>query len=129
MKFVKIDNFVLMKTGKTQNDLELESNVIQESVNRHCFDNTPVVFNLDQDFKDYRDKDTVISFIEKNEIGFIIPNTGKFDGTYVTGDVMLQEEFANRTHFDNWMIVYDKDKGYFNYNSCELFSSEEKVIE
>ena len=75
--------------------------------------------------KDYKDNNIVENFVREKVIGVVLPDTVNFDGLYVTGDVMLQEEFTNRTHFDNWCIEYDKDKRYFSYKSCELFSREE----
>lgn len=126
MRFKKVYGFQLMKVGKTQNTLELDEDIIKESVIHHVFDNAPIVFNENQNFKDYRNDKDVENFVREKVVGVILPDTVDFDGLYVTGDVMLQEEFANRTHFDNWCIEYDKDKCYFGYNSCELFSKEEQ---
>ena len=125
MRFKKVYGFELMKVGKTQNTLELDEDIIEESVIHHVFDNALIVFNENQNFKDYRNNDDVEKFVREKVIGVVLPDTVDFDGLYVTADVMLQEEFANRTHFDNWCIEYDKDKCYFGYNSCELFSKEE----
>ena len=125
MRFKKVYGFELMKVGKTQNTLELDEDIIEESIIHHVFDNAPIVFNESQKFKDYRNNDDVENFIKEKVIGVILPDTVDFDGFSVTADVMLQEEFANRTYFDNWCIEYDKDKCYFGYNSCELFSKEE----
>lgn len=126
MRFVKIQGFKIMKAGKTKNSFELSEDIIEESVIHQTFDNAPIVFNEKQNFKDYRDDDEVEKFIRKNVIGVVLPDTVSFNGVDVTADVMLQEEFANRTHFDNWCIDYDKDKPYFVYQSCELFNKDEE---
>lgn len=125
MRFKKIFDFALMKAGITQNGLEVGEDVIEEAVVHHVFDNAPIVFNENEEFKDYRDNDVVNNFIRQKVIGVVLPDTVDFDGLYVTGDVMLQEEFANRTHFDNWCIEFNEDKSSFRYDSCELFSKEE----
>ena len=125
MRFKKVYGFKLMKIGKTQNTLELDEDIIKESVIHHVFDNAPIVFNENQNFKDYRNNDDVKNFVREKVIGVVLPGTVDFDGLYVTTDVMLQEEFTNRTYFDNWCIKYDKDKCHFGYNSCELFSKKE----
>ena len=128
MRFVKVNGFKLMKVGKTHNTLELDEDIIKESLIHHVFDNAPIVFNENKNFRDYRDNNVVEKFIKENVIGVILPGTVNFDGLYVTADVMLQEEFENRTQFDNWSIImYKKDDCYFYYNSCELFSKGEKI--
>lgn len=128
MRFVKVNGFKLMKVGKTHNTLELDEDIIKESLIHHVFDNAPIVFNENKNFRDYRDNNVVEKFIKENVIGVILPGTVNFDGLYVTADVMLQEEFENRTQFDNWSIIMqEKDKCYFYYNSCELFSKGEKI--
>ena len=69
MRFKKVYGFELMKVGKTQNDLELDKDVIEESVIHHVFDNAPIVFNENQNFKDYRNDDDIeIYFKEKVDI-------------------------------------------------------------
>lgn len=125
MRFKKVYGFDLMKAGMTQNGLELREDIIEESIVHHAFDNAPIVFNENEAFKDYRDNDVVDNFIRQKVIGVVLPDTVDFDGLYVTGDVMLQEEFANRTHFDNWCIEFNEGKSSFRYDSCELFSKEE----
>lgn len=126
MKLKKVNVFRIMKVGKTQNELELSEDIIKESVIHHVFDNAPIVFNDKQSFTDYTDSDVVEAFINTEVIGVILPDTVDFNGIDVTADVMLIEEFANRTHFDNWCINYDKNKLWFDFNSCELFSKDEQ---
>lgn len=128
MRFVKVYGFEILKVGKTQNSLVLSREVVEESVIHNVFDNAPIVFNENQNFKDYRNNDDVENFIKEKVIGVVLPDTVEFNGFKVTADVMLQEEFANRTHFDNWCIDYDKNKPYFYYQSCELFSKEEGEV-
>ena len=125
MRFKKIYGFILMKAGTTQNGLEVGTDIIKESIIHHEFDNAPIVFNENQSFKDYRDNVAVDNFIRQKVVGVVLPDTVDFDGIHVTGDVMLQEEFVNRTHFDNWCIEFDENKSSFRYNSCELFSKKE----
>lgn len=125
MRFVKVYGFELMKVGKTQNTLELNEDLIEESVIYHVFDNKPIVFNENQNFKDYRDDDVVEKYMREKVVGVILPDTVDFNGFSVTADVMLLEDFKDRTHFDNWCIQYDKDDCYFTYQCCELFSKEE----
>ena len=48
-----------MEIGKTQNTLELDEDIIEEFVIHHVFDNAPIVFNENQNFKDYRNNDDV----------------------------------------------------------------------
>ena len=40
MRFKKVYGFKLMKVGKTQNTLELDEDIIEESVFHHVFDIT-----------------------------------------------------------------------------------------
>ena len=54
-----------MKVGKTQNTLELDEDIIEESVIHHVFDNAPIVFNENQNFKDYRNSDDVKNFVRE----------------------------------------------------------------
>lgn len=127
MKSNRVTNPTSFSLWIVDNTLELDEDIIEESVIHHVFDNAPIVFNENQNFKDYRNNDEVEIFVREKVVGVILPDTVDFDGLYVTADVMLQEEFANRTHFDNWCIEYDKDKCcYFNYQNCELFSKEEQ---
>ena len=126
MRFKKVCMFELMKVGKTQNGLELDREVIEESVANRVFDNAPIVLNDNQNFKDYRNNNEVDIFTRKEIIGVILPDTVDFNGYSVTADVMLLEEFANRTHFDNWCIEYEKGDLYFKYGHCELFSTNEE---
>ena len=122
MRFVKIPNFELMKKGTSMNGrLTLNEDIIEESVIHNVFDNAPIIYNEHQTLKDYRDEEIVENFYREKCIGVILPDTVDFNGFDVTGDVVLLEEFKNRTHFDNWYIEYDKDKPYFKYLSCELF--------
>lgn len=126
MKYVKVHGFKLMRSGKTHNNYEVKEDDIEEAVIHHVFDSAPIVFNENQNFKDYRNDDNVEDFIREKVIGFVLPDTVDFNGFEVTGDVMLQEDFTDRTHFDNWCIEWDRDKHcYFNYCSCELFSKDE----
>lgn len=125
MRFKKVYGFDLMKVGKTQNSLELDEDIIEQAVVDHAFDNAPIVFNENESFKDYRDDEVVDNFFREKVIGVVLPNTVEFHGSYVTADVMLLEEFADRTHFDNWQIVLNEEKTTFRYDSCELFSKEE----
>lgn len=126
MRFKKVYDFELMKVGKTQNDLVLDEDVIEESVVNRVFDNAPIVFNDNQNFKDYRNNNEVDIFTREKVIGVVLPDTVDFNGYSVTADVMLSEEFANRTHFDNWCIEYEKGDLYFNYGHCELFGTSEE---
>ena len=68
MRFKKVYGFKLMKVGKTQNTLELDEDIIEESVIHHVFDNAPIVFNENQNFKDYRNNDDVENFVRENVI-------------------------------------------------------------
>lgn len=126
MRFKKVYGFELMKVGKTQNDLELDEDVIEESVVHRVFDNAPIVFNENQNFKDYRNDDDIDNYFKGKVVGVILPDTVDFNGYWVSADVMLLEEFANRTHFDNWCITYEKGDCYFKYNQCELFGMNEE---
>lgn len=126
MRFKKVYEFELMRVGKTQNDLELDEDVIEESVVHRVFDNAPIVFNDKEIFKDYRNNDDVETFVREEVIGVVLPDTVDFNGYSVTADVMLLEEFASRTHFDNWCIKYEKGDCYFEYGHCELFSTNEE---
>lgn len=126
MRYVKVHGFELMRSGKTHNDYVVNEGDIEEAVIHHVFDGAPIVFNENQNFKDYRDNDNFEDFVKEKVVGVVLPDTVDFNGFEVTGDVMLQEDFADRTHFDNWCIEWDTDKRcYFNYCSCELFSNEE----
>lgn len=109
MRFVKIPNFELMKKGTTMNGLTLNEDIIEESVIHNVFDNAPIIYNEHQTLKDYRDEEIVENFYREKCIGVILPDTVDFNGFDVIGDVMLLEEFKNRTHFDNWYIEYDKE--------------------
>ena len=126
MRFKKANKFVLMEAGRNRNGFEINEDVIEESIINHAFDGAPIVFNESQSFTDYRNDEDVEKFIKEKMIGVVIPGTVDFNSFDVFGDVMLQEEFANRTHFDNWCIEYDKDYNYrFKYISCELFDKKE----
>ena len=125
MRFKKVYDFELMSVGKTQNDLELDEDIIEESVIHHVFDNAPIVFNENQNFKDYRDDNDIENYFKGKVVGVVLPGTVDFNGYWVSADVMLLEEFADRTHFDNWCIEYEKSDSYFNYSHCELFSTNE----
>lgn len=125
MRFKKVYEFELMKVGKTQNGLEIDEGIIEESVIHRTFDGAPIIYNECQNFKDYRNNEDVDQFIKEKVVGVVIPGSVDFNSYSVTADVMLLEEFANRTHYDNWCIDYDKDKCWFNYSHCELFSMEE----
>jgi len=105
---------------------EIITNVIEESVVQRVFDNAPIVFNENQNFKDYRNNDDVEIYFKEKIVGVVLPNTVDFNGYSVTANVMLLEEFANRTHFDNWCIEYEKGDCYFKYNQCELFGTDEE---
>lgn len=126
MRFKKVYGFRLMEVGKTQNDLELDKDVVEESVVYHTFDNAPILFNENQNFKNYKNDDEVNKYFAGKVIGVVIPDTVDFNGYDVTADVMLLEEFANRTHFDNWSISYEKGDSHFNYCHCELFSMDKE---
>jgi hypothetical protein len=114
-----------MEVGKTPNGLELDRETIELSIVHRVFDNAPIVFNENQNFKDYRDNDNIEKYFIEKVVGVIIPDTVDFNGYDVTADVMLLEKFANRTHFDNWCIEYEKDDSYFKYRQCELFDTNE----
>lgn len=125
MRFKKVYDFELMRVGKTQNDLKLDEDVIELSVVHRVFDNAPIVFNENEYFKDYRNSDDIENYFIGKVVGVVIPDTVDFNGYSVTADVMLLEEFANRTHFDNWCIECEEGDLYFKYNHCELFSASE----
>lgn len=127
MRFKKVYGFELMRIGETQNDLVLDEDVIEESVIHHVFDNAPIVFNENQKFKDYRNDDDIEIYFKEKVVGVVLPDTVDFNGYFVTADVMLLEEFANRSYFDNWCITYEKGDCYFKYNHCELFRKEETL--
>ena len=125
MRFKKVYGFELMRVGETQSGLILDEDVIEESVIHHVFDNAPIVFNENQNFKDYRNDNDIEKYFKGKVVGVILPDTVDFNGYDVTADVMLLEEFADRTHYDNWCIEYEKGDCYFRYNQCELFSIDE----
>lgn len=126
MRFIKVTNFEIMRVGKTQNTLKITKSAIQKCMKLYGFNNAPIVFNNNQEFKDYRDNDTVDNFQREKCIGVIIGDIvfDELSGS-VFASVMLQEEFRSRKHFDNWQIDYDKEDDDFKYCACELFSPEE----
>ena len=123
MKLIKIENFELMRVGITQNGLDITKELIEQLIERHEFDNAPVVFNSQQQFRDYRDDDIVRDFCYDQCIGYVLQDTVRFDGVKVTAAVMLDSSFLNRTHYDNWCIQMDGSK--CEYQHCELFYKEE----
>lgn len=124
VRFEKVHGFQLMKVGRIENNSP-NKDIIEESIIHHVFDNAPIIYNQNENFKDYRDNNIVEKYVRENVVGVILPNTVNFDGLYVTADVMLLKEFSNRTHFDNWGIEYEKGDCYFNFCFCELFSINE----
>ena len=126
MGWKKVYGFELMRVGETQNNLVLDKKVIEESVSHCVFDYAPILFNKNQNFKNYKNDDEVNDYFVGKVVGVVISDTVKFDGHSVTADVALLEEFANRTHFDNWSISYEKGDSYFDYCHCELFSMDEE---
>lgn len=123
MEFTKIENFELMRVGITPNGLDITKELIDNLIERHEFDNAPVVFNSQQQFRDYRVDDIVRDFRYDQCIGYVLRDTVRFDGVKVTATVMLDDSFANRTHYDNWCIQMDGSE--CEYQHCELFYKEE----
>lgn len=117
MKFVKVEKFKLMHIGTTMNGLEITEEAAIKAVK--SFYGKPIIYNENQNLRDYRNNDEVNSYYKDRCIGVILPETvGGKDG-YVFGDVMLLEEFANKTEYDNWLIQYED--GDFTYCACEIF--------
>lgn len=122
MEFTKIENFELMRVGITPNGLDITKELIDNLIERHEFDNAPVVFNSQQQFRDYRVDDIVRDFRYDQCIGYVLRDTVRFDGVKVTATVMLDDSFTNRTHYDNWCIQMDGPE--CEYQHCELFYKE-----
>lgn len=126
MKFVEIDDFEIMRVGKTRNDLVITEDSIYNCYKNRGFVNRPIILNRNQEFKDYTNDEIVNKFTQDQCIGYITENVNYNPWTGIlTARVGLLDKFAQRTHFDNWQIKYDKETGNFEYCACELFSEDE----
>ena len=112
-----VKDFVLMDVGKTQNNLVITYEMLDKSI--HTFDGKPIIHNKNKELTDYRDKGKVEDYYSDKLIGVIIPDTVEMIGGTVFADVVLEEMFANKSQYDNWLIAYED--GAFTYDACELY--------
>jgi hypothetical protein len=123
VKFIEINNFVIMQVGITPNELEITEKAIWNCLDKDGFVNKPIILNKNQELKDYTSDEVVQKYIQNQCIGYITGNVCYNPCTgNVAARVSLSDKFLMRTHFDNWQIQYDKETGDFDYIACELFS-------
>jgi len=123
MDYTIIDRFKIMDCNVAPNGLEITENMLTNALANRVFSNKPIIFNDNQNFKDYRNIGDVENYQTENCIGHITENVWQENDKNIYATVFIQSEFANRTGFDNWMI--DIESNYtdmFIYCSCELFN-------
>ena len=118
----RVFNFKLMSVGTTPNGLEVTEEMLFDMLDDRQFDNLPIIFNENEQFKDYRDNNVTEEFNSNHIVGFVSSDARYEDGD-ILATVFLSEEFANKTKYDNWQIEIDENNN-ITYCSCELFSAD-----
>jgi hypothetical protein len=116
-----IKNVKIMSIGETINGFEITKDMIEKSID--TFPNAPVVWNKEQELRDYTNDIDIQIFNESHTIGIV--GSGniviKDDGVYA--DLIIADWHMNKwkNKCDNWMIQLEDDKQSFKFCSVEVF--------
>lgn len=108
MKKIKL---MLMKSGKTLNDLVISNDLLVKAFASGVFEKAPIVFNENESYKDYRDKKATEFYFSDKVVGFIIHGTVKYSNEEkaVFAEAWVEDDFSEKTTYDNWQIELDDD--------------------
>ena len=124
MKKIKL---MLMKSGKTLNDLVITDNLLVKAFASGVFQNAHIVYNENESYNDYRDREATERYFSDKIVGFVIPGTVIYSDKdkAVFADVWVEDEFSEKTSYDNWQIELDNDingsKKIISY-TCEFYN-------
>lgn len=112
-------HMMLMDVMTTANGLEITEEMILNSLD--SFINKPVVLNLNQECKDYNDKEMVNNFNKEKTIGVIIEAEYNRGLKQVAGNVIWYDVQHIKYKYDNWQIEVSDDGMSFCLNCVEVF--------
>lgn len=123
MKNLCMSNLILLNTTlPTGNGWYISEEAVKHALDSGDLDNNiPIILNKNGErYKNYQKPISEV-YDETSVIGYVLPNTLTFAGGILMGHVMIQEEYKDRTSYDNWCIDYDKKTNYFRLLSVELY--------
>ncbi len=124
MKKIKL---MLMKSGKTLNDLVISNDLLVKAFASGVFEKAPIVLNENESYKDYRDRKATGLYFSDKVVGFVIHGTVKYSNEEkaVFAEAWVEDDFSEKTMYDNWQIELDDDidgsKKITSY-ICEFFN-------
>ena len=128
MKKIKL---MLMKSGKTLNDLVINNDLLVKAYVSGVFEKAPIVFNENESYKDYRDKEATEVYFSDKVVGFVVMGTVIYSDKdkAVFADAWVDDDFSEKTTYDNWQIELDDDidggKKITSY-ICEFYNKDVK---
>lgn len=110
-----------MTIGETQNNWTLTREMVENSLD--SFANKPIVWNKQQEFKDYRNME---DYKNCQVIGMISSEPNIQIGIdEVYADIIIMDKYVDvdlwKGKFDNWCMQIDFDKKSFVLDSIEVF--------
>ena len=108
MKKIKL---MLMKSGKTLNDLVISNDLLVKAFASGIFQNALIVYNGNESYKDYRDKEATEVYFSDKVVGFVVMGTVIYSDKdkAVFADAWVEDDFSEKTTYDNWQIDLDDD--------------------
>ena len=112
-EYKEVNNFILIKIGKLENDLVITEKMIEKSIDKNVFNHAPIITSNGS---------------HKRAIGFVLPDTTRIDGNNVVANVALWEGFEDKDCYDEWNILLDDNRKptYIKNYFCELH--EDKAV-
>ena len=121
---MKLEKQLIMTIGMTNNNWELTREMVENSLN--TFTGKPIVWNKEQNFKDYSDMKSY--YIDNKIIGIIAAEPDSkiiIEDNNVYADIWLFEKFDGdklwKGKSDNWCITIADDWKSFILDSIEVF--------
>lgn len=98
-------------------NIEITREMVDNSI--YTFVDKPVVYNPNQELKDYTNDKAVKNFYCDNVVGFI---TGaKIVGNQIVGEVIWYSDVYIRDKYNNWNIQLSDDRSEFVFCGVEIF--------
>lgn len=118
---MQLEKQLIMIIGMTQNNLDLTKEMVENSLD--SFAHVPIVWNKQQEFKDYREEN-IENYKNEIAIGIICeePNI-IIEGNNVYADIFIFPQYKDlwKGKFDNWSIQFNEDRTKFTLCSIEVF--------
>jgi hypothetical protein len=116
---MKLEKQLIMTIGMTQNNWELTREMVENSLN--SFPNEPIIWNKNQEFKDYTD---MKNYNNNLLIGMICEDANiVIEENNVYADIFVYDKYLElwKGKFDNWCIQFNDGWKLFKLDSIEVF--------